>query len=99
MWCENMNEVLMNRVPVLPYIVKTDSSTKAEIINCKEASSLIMQASIMNAQGRSRQAIEAVDFALKLMPGDTTAKMIRQETASNVVASFVQEARSARNLG
>jgi spermidine synthase len=99
MWCENMNEVLVNRITVLPCIVKTDDSTTAEINRCQEASSLIMKAGILNAQGRSFQALAAADSALRLMPGDTTARMIRRETAGNVMGWYVKEARIARNQG
>jgi spermidine synthase len=99
MWLENMNELLLNRVTVLPYIVKTDDRTTAEINRCREASSCIMKAEILNAQWQSFQALAAADSALKLMPGDTTARMIRLESADNVVRLYLNEARISRNQG
>jgi spermidine synthase len=99
MWFENMNELLLNRVPVLPCIVKTGDSTIVEINRCQEASSCIMRAGILNAQGQFFEALAAADTALRLMPGDTTARMIRQEAAGNVIRHYLNEARLARSQG
>ena len=99
MWFDNMNELLMNRVSVLPLIVKTDTGTSAEINRRTEASSLIMKAEILNAQGRSSAALDAVDSALKLMPGDITAETIRQETADAVMGFYIKQARYSYQEG
>ena len=99
MWLENMNELLMNRVTVLPYIEKADDSATAEITRYQEASVLIMRAGILNAQGESFGALAATDSALRLMPGDTTAKTIRRETSGMIVGKLVNEARNFCNQG
>ena len=99
MWLENMNELLMNRVTVLPYIEKTDDSATAEINRYQEASVFIMKAGILNAQGQSFGALAATDSALRLMPGDTTAKTIRRETSGMIVGKLVNEARNFCNQG
>jgi spermidine synthase len=99
MWFENMNELLMNRVSVLPAIIKTDTGTTAEINRCREASSLIMKAEILNAQGHSSAALDAVDSALNLMPGDITARTIRRETADIVMGFYIKQARFSYKEG
>jgi len=99
MWLENMDELLRNRVTVLPHIEKADDSAIAEINRCQEASALIMKAGILNAQGQSFEALDATDSALRRMPGDITAQTIRLETSGIVVGKSVEQARNLRNQG
>ncbi|MBN2188472.1 MAG: fused MFS/spermidine synthase [Chitinispirillaceae bacterium] len=99
MWLENVNELLLNRVTVLPYIVKTNDSMNVEIDRCREASSFIMKAGIYGALWQFPQAVAMADSALRLMPGDTTARMIRRETAVNVMQFYLNEARISRSQG
>ncbi len=95
MWVDNMNELARNRVSILPYLLLCSDSLKMELEKCTNASTLIMNASVLNAQGETFQAFTSVESALKSMPGDTTARSIRQETASNVLGMLVSRARSA----
>ena len=98
-WLENMDDLLKRRVSVLPYIVKADDITTAGINRCREASSMIMNAGISNARRQFSLALTAADSALTLMPGDTTAKMIRRETIDNVVQVYLNSARGLRKQG
>lgn len=99
MWVDNMNDLLRNRVSVLPCIVDPGAAAIAEINRCQEASCLIMQAGIWNAQGQIFQAFAWADSALSLMPGDTTAKMIRRESAGEVMRFHLNGARILRKQG
>lgn len=98
-WSDNMTEVLAHRVPVLPCLVKPDSGSITEIKRFEEASSLAMKAGILNARGRFFEALKAADSALVLMPGDTTAELIRQEAAGKGVQLSLNSARGLRGLG
>jgi spermidine synthase len=99
LWLENMNELLLRRVAVPPYIVKAGDSAAAGIRRCQRASSFIMQAGILNAQWKFFQAFSAADSALALMPGDTTARMIRRETIDNILQRCLNDARVCRSQG
>ena len=99
LWLENMNELLLHRVSVLPFIVKAGDSAAAGISHCQRASSFIMQAGILNAQWKFFQAFAAADSALSLMPGDTTARMIRRETVDNILQLCLNDARVYRSQG
>jgi spermidine synthase len=99
MWIENMIEVLKNRTTVQPVTAQTADSMIAAINRYQEASSLIMNAEILNAQGQSSLAFAAADSALRLMPGDTTARMTKREAAGNFMGICVNNARMARSRG
>jgi gluconate kinase len=77
LWRENMDELLHNRVPVAPFVVKADDSTIQKINRFNNASSYIMKTGILNAQFRFFETLTTADSALALMPGDTTAAMAR----------------------
>ena len=74
-----MEELLEKRVSVLPFVIGADSAVMARIGQCSAASSMIMKAGIMNARQQFFQALTDANSALMLMPGDTTALMIRRE--------------------
>jgi tetratricopeptide (TPR) repeat protein len=99
MWEENLSVLLQNRVSVLPYIVRTDDSTRVLLTRYQEASSLILQAEILNAQNRSFEALTAADSALRLMPGDVITETTRREAAERVVTLNLDRARTARRKG
>jgi predicted membrane-bound spermidine synthase/Tfp pilus assembly protein PilF len=95
MWVDNMNELAENRISVLPYLLSCSDSLKMELDKCTRASTHIMNAAVLNAQGQMFQAFTEVENALKIMPDDTTARSIRQETAASVLGMFVSQARLA----
>ena len=53
----------------------------------------------MNARQQFFQALTAADSALALMPGDTTARMIRREAMDNAVLLWLNGARGLRGQG
>jgi spermidine synthase len=99
MWSENMSDLLARRVPVLPFCTSTDSSSAAEIRRCGKASSRIMKAGILNARGMFSDALETADSALSLMPGDTTARMLRRETIDDILQLCLNDAHICRSRG
>jgi tetratricopeptide (TPR) repeat protein len=64
-----------------------------------EASSLLLKAGVLNAQGRFFEALLTADSSLALMPGDTTAEMLRQETAGRWAQVCLNSARDLRGRG
>jgi tetratricopeptide (TPR) repeat protein len=73
-------------------------SLKNEVNRCSYASTLILNAAVLNAQGQTFQAFTEIENALKVMPDDTTARSIRQETAGNLLGTLVNQARMALKL-
>jgi spermidine synthase len=98
MWVDNMNELAGNRVSILPYMSAYSDSLKNEVNRCSYASTLILNAAVLNAQGQTFQAFTEIENALKVMPDDTTARSIRQETAGNLLGTLVNQARMALKL-
>jgi spermidine synthase len=95
MWVDNMKALASNRVSVLPYLLSCSDSLKTEVNKCSNASTLIMNAAVLNAQGQTYQAFTEIENALKIMPDDTTARSIRLETAGNLLAPLINQARMA----
>jgi len=99
LWTENIEELLGQRVSVLPFVSNADDSMTKGIRMCSAASSLIMSAEIMNSRQQFFQALMAADSALKLMPGDTTGRMVRREAMDNAAFVCLNEARGLRSRG
>jgi tetratricopeptide (TPR) repeat protein len=99
MWMQNLEELLRRRVPILPFIENADDSTVGSINRCALASSLFMNAALFNAQNDFFQACVAVDSALGLMPGDTTAKMLKADAGENALTLCLNRARTCRQKG
>jgi len=98
-WLENMEGLLARRVPVLPFIANAGDAMTESIRRCSAASSMIMKAGMMNARQQFFQALTAADSALALMPGDTTARMVRREAMDNAVLLCLNGARGLRSQG
>jgi tetratricopeptide (TPR) repeat protein len=60
---------------------------------------MIMTAEIMNSRQRFFQALTEADSALRLMPGDTTARMVRREAMDNAALAYLNGARGLRSQG
>ena len=58
-----------------------------------------MEAGIMNSRQRFFQALTEADSALRLMPGDTTARMVRREASDNAALAYLNGARGLRSQG
>jgi spermidine synthase len=99
LWLTNMEELLEKRVPVLPFVIGTDSVEREIVRECSAASSMIMKAGIANSRQQFFQALKAADSALMFMPGDTTARMIRREAMDNAVLLCLNGARGLRSQG
>jgi spermidine synthase len=99
LWLENMEEVLGRRVPVLPFVINADAAMNEGIQRCSRASSMIMNAEIMNSRQEFFQALISADSSLTLMPGDTTARMVRSEAMENATLLCLNGARGLRSQG
>jgi spermidine synthase len=98
-WLENMEELLVRRVSVLPFVSGADAAASEGIQRCSRASSMIMKAAMMNSRQQFFQALISADSALTLMPGDTTARMIRREAMDNATLLCLNGARGLRSQG
>ena len=99
LWLENMEELLGRRASVLPFVSNDDDTMRESIGQCFAASSLIMEAGIMNSRQQFFQALTEADSALRLMPGDTTARMVRREAMDNAALVCLSGARGLRSQG
>ena len=99
LWLENMEELLGRRASVLPFVGNVDDTMIENIGQCSAASSLIMEAGIMNSRQQFFQALTEADSALRLMPGDTTARMVRREAMDNAALVCLSGARGLRSQG
>jgi spermidine synthase len=98
-WLENMEELIGRRASVLPFVGNINDTLTESIKQCSTASSMIMTAEIMNSRQRFFQALTEADSALRLMPGDTTARMVRREAMDNAALAYLNGARGLRSQG
>jgi len=99
LWLANMEDLERSRVSVLPFVVGADDASRLAIERCAAAASLVMRAGMSAARLDYFQAIATVDSALALMPGDTSAEMIRHDALDNALVLSLNKARMLRRQG
>jgi spermidine synthase len=99
LWLVNMNDLEQRRVPVPAFTARADSASKAALDRFTEGASLYMKSQMSMARQDCFRALHEIDSALTLLPGDTTARMVRGEAADKAMAQCLNTARTLRRLG